>query len=44
MNGDSSVAQIEGGHRKGTFNNYVDKKGWVGGRSNIYVCLGGMGG
>ena len=22
---------------KGSFNNYVDKKGWVGGQSNVYM-------
>ena len=22
---------------KGAFNNYVDKKGWVGGQSNVYM-------
>ena len=29
---------------KGALNNYVDKKGWVGGQSNVYVCLCGVGG
>ena len=29
---------------KGPFNNYVDKKGWVGGQLNVYVCPHGVGG
>ena len=27
----------------GSFNNYVDKRRWVGGRLNVYVCLRGVG-
>ena len=29
---------------KGAFNNYVNKKRWVGGQPNAYVCLCGVGG
>ena len=28
----------------GSFNNYVDKKGLVGGQPNVYVCQHGVGG
>lgn len=28
----------------GAFNNYVDKKGWLGGQSNVFFCLRGVGG
>ena len=28
---------------KGSFNNYVDKRRWVGGQLNVYVCLRGVG-
>ena len=24
-------------NHKGSFNNYIDKKGWVGGQSNVYM-------
>ena len=25
-------------HYMGSFNNHVDKKGWVGGQPNVHVC------
>ena len=28
---------------KGAFNNYVDKKRWLGGQPNVFVCLHGVG-
>ena len=35
---------IKNDNIKGSFNNYIDKMRWVGGQSNVYVCLRGVGG
>ena len=42
MGGQQNV-DVHEGVTQGAFNNYIDKKRWVGGQPNVYVCLRGVG-